>query len=107
MQSQGVKCSFIWTPTAGQIMVTFRSFFFIGMIWTGVVETPAHSAVATSESSQTTMNHLKWCPKCYQLEPHKAVAEVSKHGRARPLMDRKVVGASAYSFVYLFACLTN
>ena len=26
-------------------------------------------------------------------------------GRAKPLMDRKVVGASRYLSVYLFACL--
>ena len=28
-------------------------------------------------------------------------------GRANPLMDQKVVGASAYLSVYLSACLTN
>ena len=53
----------------------------------------------------------------YQLEPHKAVAEVSKmerfvvvsHGWQSKSTDgfAKVVGESAYLFVYLSACLTN
>ena len=67
---------------------------------------------------------VQWSNSCpysnggrtYQLEPHKAVAEVSKIGnleerfavgRANPLMDRKVVGASAYLSVYLSACVTS
>ena len=54
----------------------------------------------------------------YQLKEHKAVAEVSKigrrvwllwcmDGRANPLMDGKVAGASAYLSVYLSDCVTS
>ena len=54
------------------------------------------------------------------VAPDKAVAEVSieetyrrgwllgsKNGRANPLMDLQVVGASSYIFAYLSGCLTH